>query len=67
MGGSGLGDCTTGVCGWPGGANPLASPHTGGVNGLLADGSVRFLTDATAIDTLSALAVRDDGQVVTLP
>jgi prepilin-type N-terminal cleavage/methylation domain-containing protein/prepilin-type processing-associated H-X9-DG protein len=64
---AGNGDCTTGVCGWPGSANPLVSAHPGGVVALFADGSVRFLTDATPLDVLSAVATRDDGQAVALP
>ena len=50
------------------GANvPLNSAHTGGVNLVFGDGSVRFLTDSTTLATLAALATRDDGVVVTLP
>ncbi|MFO0936570.1 MAG: DUF1559 domain-containing protein [Gemmataceae bacterium] len=63
-----------GVCGGGSGtwnseaANvPLVSSHSGGVNALFADGSVRFLNDATDLLTLARLATRDDGQVVTLP
>jgi prepilin-type N-terminal cleavage/methylation domain-containing protein/prepilin-type processing-associated H-X9-DG protein len=63
----GSGDCTTGVCGWPGGANPLISPHPKGVNACFADGSVKFLADQTSLDTLSAIATRDDGLAVDLP
>jgi prepilin-type N-terminal cleavage/methylation domain-containing protein/prepilin-type processing-associated H-X9-DG protein len=44
---------------------PLNSSHTGGVNAALGDGSVRFISDATSLDILGRLAVRDDGQ--TLP
>jgi prepilin-type N-terminal cleavage/methylation domain-containing protein/prepilin-type processing-associated H-X9-DG protein len=47
------------------GANvPLASQHTGGVNALLADGSVRFIRDSIDLLTLARLATRDDGAVV---
>lgn len=47
---------------YDGGANtPLNSPHPGGVNALLADGSVHFLGDGTSIDVLGRLATRDDG------
>jgi prepilin-type N-terminal cleavage/methylation domain-containing protein/prepilin-type processing-associated H-X9-DG protein len=47
------------------GANvPLSSQHPGGVNILLADGSVRFLRDSINILMLARLATRDDGQVV---
>jgi len=43
---------------------PLTSSHTGGVNTLLGDGSVRFLRDTIDINTLAFLATRDDGQVL---
>jgi prepilin-type N-terminal cleavage/methylation domain-containing protein/prepilin-type processing-associated H-X9-DG protein len=62
-----------GVCGggsgtWNSeGANvPLVSAHSGGVNALLGDGSVRFLRDSTDLLTLARLATRDDGQPVVL-
>jgi prepilin-type N-terminal cleavage/methylation domain-containing protein/prepilin-type processing-associated H-X9-DG protein len=47
-------DCT--------GANtPLNSTHPGGVNVLYCDGTVRFLTNDTALNVLAAMATRDDG------
>jgi prepilin-type processing-associated H-X9-DG protein len=50
-----------------GGANsPLRSPHTGSVNVLFADGTVRSLANTTSAATLACLATRDDGQTVTL-
>ena len=61
------GDCTQGVCTNWGHNIPLNSPHSGGVNAALGDGSIRFITDATTLDILSALATRDDGTVATLP
>jgi len=47
--------------------SPLTSVHSGGVNALFGDGSVRYLTDGLDLDTLGRLAVRNDGQVVNLP
>ncbi len=63
-GSTGDGDCGTyGVC-YDGGTNtPLNSAHAGGVNGLLADGSVRFLVNNVALSVLAQLATRDDGTV----
>jgi len=50
------------------GANvPLVSAHTGGVNVLLGDGSVRFLSDSIDLLMLARLATRDDGGVLNLP
>lgn len=49
------------------GANvPLSSQHSGGVNALLGDGSVRFLRDTVNILMLARLATRDDGQVANI-
>jgi type II secretory pathway pseudopilin PulG len=42
--------------------NPLASAHPGGVNGVLADGAVRFLPDSIDLLLLKQLSTRDDGQ-----
>ncbi len=44
--------------------NPLNSMHTGGVQILLADGSVRFLSENIDLESLKKLATRDDGQVI---
>jgi prepilin-type N-terminal cleavage/methylation domain-containing protein/prepilin-type processing-associated H-X9-DG protein len=50
------------------GANvPLNSEHSGGVNALAADGSVRFLADNIDLLILARYATRDDGGVLTLP
>jgi prepilin-type N-terminal cleavage/methylation domain-containing protein/prepilin-type processing-associated H-X9-DG protein len=40
------------------------SYHTGGVNVALADGSVRFLRDATPMPTLQILGTRAGGEIV---
>ncbi len=61
------GDCRVGVCYDVGNNIPLNSAHTGGVNALLGDGSVRFLADATPLGILGQLAVRDDGIPLSLP
>ncbi|HQX49998.1 MAG TPA: DUF1559 domain-containing protein [Planctomycetaceae bacterium] len=43
---------------------PLNSAHVGGVQVLLSDGSVRFLSENIDFATLNRLATRDDGQVL---
>jgi hypothetical protein len=49
------------------GANvPLASEHSGGINALAGDGSVRFLRDSVDLLMLARYATRDDGQVMTI-
>ena len=45
---------------------PLMSAHSGGVNVLAGDGSVRFLRDSTDLLTLARYATRDDGAVMTV-
>jgi len=45
--------------------HPLNSGHPGGVNIIICDGSVRFVSDTTTLPVLAQLATRDDGQ--TLP
>ena len=60
------GNCSSqGVCDNTGQNIPLNSPHTGGVNVSLGDGSVRFVANSVTIATLAQLAIRDDG--VPLP
>ncbi len=46
----------------PGHNHGLNSPHVGGVNVLMADGSVRFLSDDIDLRVLLLHATRDDGQ-----
>jgi prepilin-type N-terminal cleavage/methylation domain-containing protein/prepilin-type processing-associated H-X9-DG protein len=60
-------DCNTGVCSRAAQNTPLNSPHTGGVNVVFGDGSVRFLSDSISLNVLGQLATRDDGQVFTAP
>ena len=42
----------------------LHSMHTGGINILLGDGSVRFISDGIDMDTYKNLADRADGNVL---
>jgi len=42
----------------------IYSMHTGGANGLMADGSVRFLKAGMSIDVLAGLCSRAGGEVV---
>ncbi len=57
--------------GGPGGDNPckrgFGSNHSGGLNFVLADGSVRFISYNVDINMLGALATIAGGEVVTLP
>src|SRR5262249_45572164 len=46
------------------GTGQIYSFHTGGVNALLADGSVRFLSQNTSIQALAALVTRAGGEVL---
>ncbi len=44
--------------------NGIFSTHSGGAQVLLADGTVRFLSENMYLRTLKCLATRDDGQVL---
>ncbi|HEV7281497.1 MAG TPA: DUF1559 domain-containing protein [Pirellulaceae bacterium] len=46
---------------------PIVSPHPGGANVLLGDGSVRFLGETLDLPTLYNLANASDGNAITLP
>jgi prepilin-type N-terminal cleavage/methylation domain-containing protein/prepilin-type processing-associated H-X9-DG protein len=60
------GNCgTVGVCENSSSNAPLTATHSGGVNSLMGDGSVRFLRDSLPLDVLGRLAIRDDGQVLS--
>jgi len=61
------GDCSPafGICIYSSPMTPLNSAHGGGVNVVFCDGSVRFLSDSTTLDTLGRLATRDDGLPVS--
>jgi prepilin-type processing-associated H-X9-DG protein len=43
---------------------PLNSTHTGGVNAVFGDGSVKFIANSTPLAVLAELATRDDGNVL---
>lgn len=51
-----------GVAGDCGPNRPLQSPHRGGVNALLADGSVQFYSNTIDLQVLYNLANRNDGK-----
>ncbi len=56
----------------PGNRNPyrnnttVNSFHPGGIQVVIADGSVQFITDSIDFQIFKALAIRNDGQVATL-
>ncbi|MBP3959705.1 DUF1559 domain-containing protein [Gemmata sp. G18] len=56
--------CPGGAHDWGYGIVPPRSMHTGGVNGLLGDGSVRFLNNSIDLITFQRLGNRSDGQVL---
>jgi prepilin-type processing-associated H-X9-DG protein len=59
---------STGGCGWASDCSPTIassrSKHTGGVNVVLADGSVRFIRDSVDLLTWQRLGNAKDGQVL---
>jgi prepilin-type processing-associated H-X9-DG protein len=60
------GDCCPGGShDWGVGILPPRSMHTGGVNALLGDGSVRFIPNNIDILTFQLLGARNDGQPIS--
>src|SRR5712692_3069036 len=47
--------------------SPASSFHTGGVNVLLADGSVRFIAESVSADVWHAAGTRAGGEALSLP
>ncbi|MDY3559129.1 DUF1559 domain-containing protein [Gemmata sp. JC673] len=56
--------CPGGAHDWGFGLVPPRSMHTGGVNGVLGDGSVRFISNSVTLTTFQLLGNRSDGQPV---
>jgi prepilin-type N-terminal cleavage/methylation domain-containing protein/prepilin-type processing-associated H-X9-DG protein len=56
--------CPGGAHDWGFGIIPPRSMHTGGVNALLGDGSVRFIPSSIDVRTFQLLGARNDGQVL---
>ncbi|MCU0703436.1 MAG: DUF1559 domain-containing protein [Fimbriiglobus sp.] len=54
--------CPGGAHDWGFGVVPPRSMHTGGVNALFGDGSVRFIQNSIDLRTFQLLGARDDGQ-----
>jgi prepilin-type processing-associated H-X9-DG protein len=54
--------CPGGAHDWGYGIIPPRSMHSGGVNAVLGDGSVRFITNSIALTTFQLLGNRSDGQ-----
>jgi prepilin-type processing-associated H-X9-DG protein len=48
-----------------GSLDEIASLHRGGANAALADGSVRFLSEASSLDVIAALCTRSNQEVVS--
>jgi hypothetical protein len=46
--------------------NPLQSPHVGGLQVVLGDGSAQFISEDVDLAVILRLAIRDDGQSVQL-
>jgi prepilin-type processing-associated H-X9-DG protein len=46
---------------------PWSSGHSGGANVLLADGSVRFMSNSTPLLTLQQMSSRSGGEIFANP
>lgn len=58
------GSVLPGVCNNDGANNGAYSPHTGGVQSAMGDGTVRFISENIDLTTLKRIATRNDGQVI---
>ncbi|HEX8200266.1 MAG TPA: DUF1559 domain-containing protein, partial [Isosphaeraceae bacterium] len=58
-------DCSAGCAPEPNALSMATSAHSGGINVLLGDGSVRFIKDSIAQQIWWALGTRDGGEVVS--
>ena len=56
--------CPGGAHDWGNGIIPPRSRHTGGVNTLFGDGSLRFIQNSVTLITFQCLGNRADGQVL---
>jgi len=61
---AGGGCCPGGASDWSWVIIPARSVHTGGVNALLGDGSVKFINNNVDLLTWQRLGARNDGQVL---
>jgi prepilin-type processing-associated H-X9-DG protein len=57
-------NCSTGTCDNTGTNIPLSSNHTASANVLFADGSVKTMSDQTALLVLQQLSTRAGGEVI---
>jgi len=56
--------CPGGAHDWGNGIIPPRSSHTGGVNALFGDGSVKFITDTIDLLTWQRIGNAADGQTL---
>jgi len=58
-------DCSAGCAPEPNSLSMATSQHSGGVNTLMGDGSVRFIKDSVNVDAWRALSTPQGGEVVS--